>query len=383
MTTIELPSEQAFLDLISDIYAMVASPSDMSQAFDKVADFFGARGLLVGPLGPTNPENGPVVAYASAVFHDAVPKYLQHFLAINPRRSWLIRNSQSDVVFTDLDFMDQTEIDRHPFYAEFLKPHGNLYCLDRLSTRGNGTKYWISAQFAATADSPGPEAKVLFRRVTDHLLQAMDLILQVSSAPAKVIDLVDRFDGPACAISASGRILYRNPEAESFADPRLSLSGGHLSSPFSRDSRSLEDLLRRAICPMGTNLAHNMVSLIGDGSLVPLLIKASPLPPPDHGCNLPDFFDDVPRVLVHVHTAQPAKRPSITQPLALLGLTFAEARVVDLVASGLTAEAAAQVIGVAPSTVRFQLRCAYEKLNIRKQTDLVQLVNRLVRLGLL
>lgn len=381
MTTAGSVSEAALLDVISDIYAMAAAPSGISQTFDRIADFFGAKGLLIGPLTQPAPEKGPIVAYASAPFHEAVPDYLGHYISINPRKSWLSRNRYSDVVFTDLDFMDQGALRRHPFYAEFLMANDNLYCLDRLSMRHNGTKYWISAQYGAAADSPEHHTKSLFRLVTDHLLQSLDLLRLMISAPGEAASLVDRFDCPALALSASGRILHRNAEAETFADPRLSLAAGRMSARSSRDARCLDDLLARVGRPLTPGAARNIVGLNGDGIGPPLLIKASPLRQPDHDRNLPDFFDDIPRVLVLIHTPRPSAQCPVTQPLILLGLTSAEARVVELVASGLTAEAAAERLGVAPSTTRFQLRRAYDKLDVGKQSDLVHLVHRLARLG--
>lgn len=68
----------------------------------------------------------------------------------------------------------------------------------------------------------------------------------------------------------------------------------------------------------------------------------------------------------------------ITGLLQLLGLTPAEARVAAAVGRGLPPRNAAEMLGVAESTIRSTLKVIFDKLNLSRQAELVALIARLV-----
>jgi DNA-binding CsgD family transcriptional regulator len=61
----------------------------------------------------------------------------------------------------------------------------------------------------------------------------------------------------------------------------------------------------------------------------------------------------------------------------LFGLTPAEARTTMRLTAGLEVRDIAAENGVSPDSVRFQLKCVYQKSGVRRQSELVRLVSRL------
>lgn len=321
MTSARLVSEAEVLGLVSDIYAIPASPEAMATAFERIARLFNAKGLLIGPLPGSEPPQEAVVAYASEAFHEALPDYLGHYVGISPRRAWLQAGRHRDIVFTDLDILDERALRRNPFYADFLGGHGNMYSLDRLGERPGGHRLWIAAQFDARAASPGAEDKALFRLITDHLLQSLDLLRHMVAGPRVTADLVDRFEMPALVLSGGGRILHRNAAAEAFCDDRLSLAGGRLSAPAQRDARRIDALLAAAAQRMTGAAAPDFVAIGGEGAGPPLLLRIGPVQLPGFGGALPGFYADTPRFLVLIHAPGRGRAPKVAGLLQHLGLT--------------------------------------------------------------
>lgn len=72
--------------------------------------------------------------------------------------------------------------------------------------------------------------------------------------------------------------------------------------------------------------------------------------------------------------------PSEAQLRALFGLTPAEARLAQLLASGDTLEEVAEKLAIKLSTARSQLSVIFSKSDIRRQTKLVAILSRIAHL---
>jgi DNA-binding CsgD family transcriptional regulator len=94
--------------------------------------------------------------------------------------------------------------------------------------------------------------------------------------------------------------------------------------------------------------------------------------------NLPtSALTDVPRALVLIR--DPEARASIDQHLLAkhFSLTQAEARVAGLLFSGHSLTSAAKTSGIAPSTVRSQLKSVFRKVGVARQADLIRALGHL------
>jgi DNA-binding CsgD family transcriptional regulator len=107
-------------------------------------------------------------------------------------------------------------------------------------------------------------------------------------------------------------------------------------------------------------------------------VRAAPFRAAEVRAGLDAFVDDLPSILVLLQAPR-RSTGSVASALRTLGLTPAEARVAETIASGRSPEEAAADLGIALSTVRHHLKRTHEKLDVRRQSELVRVVNDIAR----
>jgi DNA-binding CsgD family transcriptional regulator len=311
------------------------------------------------------------------VFHEAIPDYLDHYLALNPRKNWLTSNNFSDIVFSDHDIMDDRELKRHTFYNDFLLRNENLYSLDQLKTIGSKQKLWISVQYSHRAPPPEVWSREIFSMLTSHLHQALDIYGRMRSLQPGEAVLLEQFDCPGLILSARGRVLRANTAMEAWTDTRISLRGGRLTAPNSADAARLDRLMADVGRRASGGAAPDLTALVGDGTRPPLLVRASPFRPAEIRLGIDAFMEDLPAILVLFHETRRTvgTEQATREALRSLGLTPAEVKVAATIASGRSPEEAAEDLGIALSTARHHVKRIYEKLAVRRQSELVRIIN--------
>lgn len=380
-----MPDKSPFLEervqkTIALIYAGIADPAAFPRAFEAIAALVGAKGMMIGPLTPGVEPRPGLVAYASEAFHDAIPEYLTHFLAINPRKNWLTRNNINDAVFSDFDFATTQDFRSHAFYNEFLLKYDNFYSLDRISSQVSiDGKLWISAQYSASCPAPEAAARELFGVLSGHVAQAIGISRSIHSdrLPAGSGDeLVHHYECPALMLDASGRIVQMNAPAARLDGKGLTFRDCRVAVTAARDARAFAQLLRRAQAADHRQHINIMrTTLTAEGDM--LLLRATALRSGVASSPFLETLFGARRILLIAEPTAPRRGRNVEGPLRVLGLTSAEARVAALVGGGLTPEEAAAECAIAVSTVRLHIRHIYGKLGCCRQAELSRLVSRL------
>src|SRR5690606_22738217 len=175
-----------------------------------------------------------------------------------------------------------------------------------------------------------------------------------------------------CDASATVRSL--TPKAEAFLseDTCLSLRRGQLVLADIRETRQLQDAIRRAAQdpePGGPVAATHRL-LLHDRNYLPFVVEVLPVPKKAH------LLAGARPVLVVVRSN--IRSDSIRQFLHdRYCLTQAEAAVALKVADGFSPEQVASQRQTSVATVRKQLRIIYEKLGVHRQSELAALINQL------
>lgn len=380
-----MPHKSPFLDeriqkTIALIYAGIADPQAFPRAFEAIAALVGAKGMMIGPLTPGVEPRPGLVSYASEAFHEAIPEYLNQFLAINPRKNWLVRNKISDAVFCDIDFATADDFKTHAFYNDFLLKHDNFYSLDRISSQvAANNKIWISAQFSASSSAPEQEARELFSVLSGHVAQAIGISRSIYTdrlPAASSNELVHHYDCPALLLDAEGRILQMNARAADLDGKGLTFRNRQIAVTLARDAQAFARLLRTALaCDQREHLNLMRTSATASGDV--LLLRASALRAgPAGNPFLESLFGGL-RILLIAEPTALARGCNVEGPLRILGLTSTEARVAALIGGGRTPEETAVDCAIAVSTVRLHIRHIYSKLGIHRQAELSRLVSKL------
>lgn len=365
----------ALQSVILDLYASTTQPGAIGPALDRVAALFQAPGIMIGPLVRGSAPDPRLVAYASEAFHEAIPEYINHFVALNPRKEFLTRQNARDLVFTDLDIVSADEIRTDEFYNDFLLRHKFMHCLDRVSSAGfGGDTVWVSLQYGDDTPPPETERRKLFSYVTDHVMQALRLHRDLAATAMSVADreLVTQIDRPALIVDASRKIIAMNAAAVALERQGLSFRSGALSAVSAQGREALRALIMRAADLTSADRA--MVAIPVAGHLMPLFLRATPLVTPDPAQAIGGLLHKECRYLVVASDLDTPRAGDPSHALRMLGLTAAEARLAALVGQGLSPDEAAAQAGITVATARVHLRRVHDKLGIRRQAELIRLI---------
>lgn len=367
-------------DLIGEIYEAACAPERWTAVLGRVAELTDARtaSLLY------NDHQSPA---ANAVFHWGIPPatvkaYLEHYAARDPfYRYTAERVPVGEVVAQNLLIPDPGE--RRALagdFYRFMTEHGiyhiagaNLFVDEsRIGAitvhRPREWPTWTAHEIHRLQPliPHFQRAFRIHRQLVDLRAREASLFAMLDSLVTAVI-LLDRF----------GRMLYRNPPAESLLreHPAILIRGKKLRPAAAAQADAFQAMIRDvleaepgAVC--GVRRAMGLRCPLGGA---PLPVLAVPI----HATGLPIGSRQIGEEVKAALFLSDPDRPSAISPEALgavYDLSPAEARIAVLLANGYTAEQIAEAAGVSLATVRSQIRAAFRKTGVARQPELVRLV---------
>lgn len=309
--------------------------------------------------------------------------YLRHYHRIDPRTPLLITSSTQGWMQCH-HHIDQQTVDTHPFYQDFLLPHGGRYV--------SGCKLVDDADLVAVLGvHRGPQGGPLVDeelRWLDRLRGFMTQALQTTRALGQLrleraagLTIIDSMPVPTALIGIDRRVLMANAPFQLWVarHPDLSWQGERLRV----SDRRVEGAIDTAVAELLLHPAplepapHRVLRLpaVEPGqearaSLRPLRPEATM-----------GAFGAGPCVLFSVHDPDVDRTPSTALLCDLFDLTPAEAEVAIGLSQGLDPQAIATRRGVSVVTVRSQVATAASKLGLSRATDLALAVTRAAWLG--
>lgn len=185
------------------------------------------------------------------------------------------------------------------------------------------------------------------------------------------LTVLNRLQLGIAVMDAAGSVLFANAHAlELFGSAGVvaKTARGHLRFADGDVDRTFRRTLARITSVSGAAENANEIFVLQRlrSAQIPLVVAVSGLPPEG---------SVAPRVLVTFADAADALSTTSVQRLAeFFGLTPAEQRLMQYLASGGRLSDAAREFGVSPHTVRNQLRAVFEKSGVQRQSDLTRLV---------
>lgn len=313
-------------------------------------------------------------------------EYIQKYQFIDPRVSLLRQQSTSGWLHCHEHF-DDAFAAGHPFYQEFLIPHGARYVSAcKLVETPEATV--ILSCLRSSAEGPLPADVLAFvERLRPHMERAVRLGLAqfVYSTQALVGHaLVDRLRQPVMLLTATGEVVLANDAARCLlgATSLVQVVGGRLVLPpryrtsFLMQCGELETGVRKAVAQGITgskeSRALHMRSEAGAGR--DALYAFFTMLVPEHTLGSFGLRPLVMLVFYHPTSAQVIDSALLT---AAFGLSHAECRVASMLADGMPLKTIADVLGVQYDTVRKQLLSIYQKTATNRQPELVRLLMNL------
>jgi DNA-binding CsgD family transcriptional regulator len=216
------------------------------------------------------------------------------------------------------------------------------------------------------------------RLLAPHLDRALRLQMRLNAAALRadmISGTLDCLTLGVVLVDRSGLPLWHNRRARETMDRstalRLSSSGFIGRSP--SDSRTLRELIKGVVSAG----AQGILAIDRGVDLRPLLLIAIPLKPVGTADAL-DISNQTACGVVFLSDPDRNDDPTIESLRQTFGLTDREAQMAIAVARGHGLKAAAERMGVAPTTARTQLQQVFAKTGTNHQAELAALVHRML-----
>jgi DNA-binding CsgD family transcriptional regulator/PAS domain-containing protein len=302
--------------------------------------------------------------------------YLADYIAENPRWVSLMPRQKAGDVGWDFQFIDEGQMNRDPFYAEFLRQLDMRYFLSGVLTASQKEYASISVQRSRRQGHPGRSEIALMGRLLPHVVQAYDVMRRLSRAGAVQHSLESTLDwltDGVLAIRADGRVLHANAAARALARDddgmRIGKSALEFSSP---DARA------RLAASIGT-IAH-MRDAGPEATGASDFTVPRPSGAPSYFVSVRPLRDrtlrrDGAAALVFIH--DPASRSLAVRPLLkeAFGLTDAEADLAYALREGCAPDAYARERDLSINTVYTHLSRLRAKTGTSRLSELIRKLN--------
>jgi DNA-binding CsgD family transcriptional regulator len=347
-------------DLLDSIYQAAVVPAEWPEVLDRLAGIADAEGTLLFTAGeqPRWLCSQRVMPIMNDFFGSSWPAH-------NSRGQRLVPRNEPRFL-TDLDAFTPEELDRDPYYTDFLRPRGYgwvvgttirapmsdpvVFSIERLMDRGP-----VEAEVVRHLDALRPD-----------LARAAVLSAKIGLLTAKTtVDTLQTMGLPAAVLRTSGKVLVTNEAVRAL--PQLCCRPG--DPPLFQDSGSAA-LFRRHLAgaePGGGAAGHSF-AVPGRGEAAPLVAHLLPI----CGAGRDVFLDA--RWILFFTPVRPRAGLSLEILQALYDFTPSEARLLSLLLGGMSLSAAAAASGLSESTSRSYLKTIFAKTNVRRQSELMRLL---------
>jgi DNA-binding CsgD family transcriptional regulator len=367
-----------FVAAVEAIYACAARPSGWADALEKVANVFGDVGANLiwrredGGFGAVvSPSLAPMLEDWDKWRHADIRALRALDQAVA---------SRLDVV-TDRHLVTAQEIEEHPFYTQFLAPHGLRWLASATVSPDPAVIVWMSVQRAKAKAPFSDEELETLGRLARHAEQSLRLGVRLLDAEITNVGLGDalaRVGVGVFALDSQRRIIFSNPAGERLVGDGLTIVDERLCAPASGQRLSLDSAIDRVIRAGSEEVggAPKPILIPRAKSGRPLTLYVLPLL--DDGLDAAAQFLASARVIILVidPEANAPADPAVVRDI--LGLTLGEARVAALVGSGLTPRVAAEKLGITEDTARVVLKRVFAKVGVSRQSELAALLTRLI-----
>lgn len=301
--------------------------------------------------------------------------YFDHYIADNPRWLFMPRQRTGDVGW-DYQFIDESGMDRAPFYAELLAQLDLRYFLSGVLVATPEAYACISVQRSARQGHVQKDEIELMKRLLPHVKQAFDVAQRIGGVSNVNKSFERAFDWIAdgvALVSEKGVVVYSNEALRAIIrrNDAVRLRKGAIEF-IATDARSRFDKALNAVGQFRdgdqsvTGLTDFAVRRAGD--LSPYLVSLRPLRRTQRGGH------GAVRAEAIVFIRDPLERGQAASRLVreFFGLTEAETNVALALQSGVALEDYARANMISLNTVYTHLRRVREKTGCHSVADLVR-----------
>lgn len=216
--------------VIETIYGAAADAEAWPDALRAATELLEGAGATLEVIDKATLE--PVLFSGAGVPTASEIDYLSEFIATSPRVALGCRQKTGDIGY-DGQILSDREMDRDPFYNDFLAPHGFRYFVSGCLLQTPERYGVVAVQRTAKQGHVTAQQIALMKRLVPHFRQALDLSLRfhrMRQARADAEHALDRLQDGVMVLDETGLALHLNARAEEMVQEGdgLELSGGLL-----------------------------------------------------------------------------------------------------------------------------------------------------------
>lgn len=324
----------------------------------------------------THHRSGEILidAVTPAWSRTVLEEYDRHYLHLDPRIKGALNNVGNTVSCLDLtdqdtfeksavcDFLDRPDVDAR-------------WGMLRISRSSDGFYLLFGASRGRAGGPFVPRDKERFThalRLVEHALELDTRLITLNKEKRTLEESLDAVPNATIILTRDLQVLHMNSHAEALIGPGRSLRirNGRLCTARLADQKALELVVKEAD-EMRTGNAHPpRTAAIRSDDSPPLLARAYALAQ----SSFVAASDKAGQCVLILTGAKRKVDLGVVAVLDTFELTAAEQRVVQRLLEGTRLADIAAEAGVTIETVRSQLKSAYAKIGVQRQSDLVRLL---------
>ena len=367
-------SETTIFELVDLIYRAAGNPAGWATLCHRLGEV--CDGTTTNVIHRQIPSQETNISDGWNVDPASVSEYVSYYGRRNIWRTFRPHLLSAESVNTSQMMCPDHVLLRSEFYNDFLRRHNFLHCLVATLRNDATTSSYLTIERPKSSESFGDEDCRLLRSLVPHLVRALQLHDRIQGLEKKASVLeesLDRVPAAIALVDSRGRVLFLNrPGAALFLQQKyVWLTPAGIQVGRTSEHKYLTWLIRGAT-GTGSGAAFHpggTMNISRDGYQRPLHVLVSPL-----RTEALYLGKAIPTAIIFI--TDPERKPWMPMEWLrqLYGLTPAEARLAQLLASGSSLKEASEQLEVAMSTVRSQLNSVFAKTNTNRQSELMQLL---------
>lgn len=359
------------LGRIESAFAEAAvDPSQWVRALDVVTlqtRSFGATLLpITGAAIPNVPTTRPLVEVGGHYFRDG--------WHLRDHRYAGIHVMMKDGVVDDTDIIDPDSIKKHPYYQEFLAPHGLRWFAGVKVACGNDV--WCLSIQRCIEQGPFPsEEKALLGTISRSLSTSAALSRAFSMSTVKgALNAFELSNTAVALLNRQGDVYEMNPAAETLLHGDIRICGRKIVSFDAAASSALARAIHWVMWRPTSAAMAPPVALPRTGKS-PLMAYPARL-----SAIAANALSDCQAVVIFVDPEERRCAPEILLQSGF-GLTQTEAKLASRLATGVSLDDVSDEFSISKQTGRTHLKRIFAKMGVGRQSELVALLSSVARYG--
>lgn len=348
--------------LLDDIYQAAVIPAEWGQVLDALARIADAEGTLLFAAAPAEPR-----WRCSARIQPLMQDFFNSSWAANNSRGRLLVPRREPRFLTDFDAQTLEELDRDPYYRDYLRPLGFGWVVGTTIRAPTNDTLVFSIERSFDRGPVEPEFVAKLDAVRPHLARAALLSARIGLERAQAtVDTLELLGLPAAVLRSRGQVIVAN-EPIRHMQAQLEARPGTAVSFRDRTSERLFGHCLGQDAGEGHSPPGHSFAVPGRGEAPPFVAHVLPV----RGAAR-DIFIDARWVLFLTPVAH---RPGLSTDIlqALYDFTPAEARLVSHLLAGKSLAEAALANGNSEQTLRRHLKSVFAKAGVHRQSELMRL----------